>query len=135
MRLIPVVLTFLLAVLTPVSSFAASTISVRAIAFTASNERGATDPQLAPYEATLRSNLRFESFHYVGENSTTVSPGGTGKLSVPGGGQLQLQCDPAGNVRVQRGETSVTVARGRPAVFMGGRSAKGGVSGVIVLLF
>lgn len=133
MRLIPIFLTILLSAVLPASSHAASASTVRAIAFTASNERGATDPRLAPYEATLRSNLRFESFQYVGENSATVAPGGTASLNVPGGGRLQLQSDSGGNVRVQRGDTVVTVSPGRPAVFMGGRSGKG-VSGVIVLL-
>lgn len=133
MRITQLVLTGLLFVLAPFTGFAAGgAISVRAISFVASNERGATDPRLAPYESILRSNLRYESFKYVGESSATVAPGGKASLSAQGAGHIELQADAGGNVRVQRGGTVVTVSPGRPAVFMGG-GGKGGASGVIVM--
>ena len=133
MRLIPLTLATVFGLLISATAFAAPAVSVRAIAFVASNERGATDAQLAPYEGTLRANLRFESFHYVGENSASVAPGANTTLSVPGGGQLNLQADNAGNIQVRRGGTVVTVSRNHPAVFMGRPAGKNGVSGVIVL--
>ncbi|PTX94235.1 hypothetical protein DB354_10745 [Opitutus sp. ER46] len=121
-------------VLTPLASHAAGgATSVRAIGFTASNDRGATDPRLAPYEAVLRRNLRFESFKYVGESSASVARGGSASLSLPGGGSVKLESDNAGNVRVQRDGNVVTVSPGRPAVFMGGPAGNGGVSGVIIM--
>lgn len=107
--------------------------SVRAIAFVASNDSGPTDRKLAPYEAILRSNLRFESFRYAGENSTSVPPGGATTLSLPNGGSVRLECDKSGSVKVHRGETVVTVSPGHPAVFMSGRGGKGGAPGVIVM--
>jgi hypothetical protein len=133
MRLISLTFILLASLLAPSLGFAASATSVRAIAFVASNEKGATDPRLAPYEGTLRGNLRFESFRYVGESSASVNAGGTASLSVPGGGRIELQSDSSGNVRVQRGGTAVTVSPGRPAVFMSGPAGKGSVSGVIVM--
>lgn len=134
MRIIPFVLGCLMLALAPLSGFAAGPgVSVRGIAFVASNEPGQTDPRLAPYESTLRSNLRFESFRYVGESSASVPPNGTASLSLPGGGRVDLQADAAGNLRAQRGGTAVTISRGRPAVFIGGPSGRGGVAGIIVL--
>jgi hypothetical protein len=135
MRLIHLVLVSLGLFLLPALSHAAGgAVTVRAIAFVASNERGRTDPQLAPYESVLRANLRFESFRYVGESSATVSAGGQSTLNAPGGARIQLQADAGGNVQARRGGTAVTLSPGRPAVFMGGPSGKGGVSGVIVML-
>lgn len=135
MRLIPLILATLLSFLAPATSWAADATSVRAIAFVASNQKGPSDRRLAPYEGTLRSNLRFESFRYVGESSAAVPRDGKASLSVPGGGRLELQADKTGTVEVRRGGTVVTVSRGHPAVFMGGPAGGGGVSGVIVLLF
>lgn len=135
MRLIHLVLAGVALVLAPLTaSAAAGATAVRAIAFVASHDRGPTDPQLAPYQETLRANLRFESFHYAGEGSATVSRGGRAVLSIPGGGRIQLEADRAGNVRVHRGGAVVAISPGHPAVFMGGPAGNGGVSGVIVLV-
>src|SRR5581483_586161 len=134
MRLAHIALTCALLILTPLAGLAAATTaSVRAIAFTASNASGKTDPQLAPYEGILRRNLRFESFHYLGESSASVSAGGTATLSLPNGERVELESSKSGAVNVRRGSTVVTVSRGRPAVFMG-RPANGGqAAGIIVM--
>ncbi len=133
MRLIHVALTCFLLVNAPLWVRAAgTTTSVRAIAFVASNEKGATDSQLAPYEATLRSNLRFESFRYAGENSTSVVAGGTAVISLPNGSRIDVEGSKSGVVKVHFGGTTVNISQGRPAVLMGG-THKGGVSGVIVM--
>lgn len=132
MRIIHLALACLLFVGAPLLSVAAGNTTVRAIAFVASHESGKSDPQLAPYESILRSNLRFESFRYVGENSASVATGGSATISVAGG-RVKVDNDPSGEIRVQHGGTVVTIARGRPAVFMGGPAGKGQVSGIIVM--
>ncbi len=134
MRLTHLALAGLTLLVAPIATFAAgAATSVRAIAFVASHESGRTDAQLAPYESILRANLRFESFRYSGESSASVAAGGTASLSLPSGGRVELEGDKAGNVKVHRGGTVVTVSPGRPAVFLGGPAAKGEVSGVIVM--
>lgn len=133
MRLTQIVTAILALAFAPIAGFAAGgSTPVRAIAFVASNDRGATDARLAPYESVLRANLRFESFKYVGESSISVSPGSRASLAIPGGGSVQLEADASGNVRVNRAGTVVPIAPGRPAVFLGGE-AKGGASGIIVM--
>lgn len=127
MRIIPLfVLCLMLCGLPFTSSAATGARTVRGIAFAASHEHGPTDPKLAAYESILRSNLRFESFRYVGESSATLSPGGTASLSV-GGVQVSLQCDKDGNVRAQHGGAQVTLG-GKPNVFMNGST------GVIIIM-
>lgn len=134
MRITHLALVCLLLVTAPISSWAAGGgVSVRAIAFIASHQSGKTDQRLAPYEGVLRSNLRFESFRYAGESSTSVSTGGTASLSVPGSGTVQIHAETAGRVKVEHDGTVVTVSRGRPAVFMGGPAGQGEVSGIIVM--
>lgn len=135
MRIIHLALAALLLAIAPAASYAAgASTSVRAIAFIASNDRGGTDSRLAPYESVLRGNLPFQSFRYVGESSAAVSPGGTASLSLPNGTRVQLQGDAGGTVRVHRGGAVITVAPGRPAVFMAGPpTGKGEASGVIVM--
>ncbi|MDO8540392.1 MAG: hypothetical protein Q7S40_08110 [Opitutaceae bacterium] len=75
---------------------AADGVSVRAILIIASNAKGASDPKLAPYEATLRRNLPFESFRYAGEGSASVSAGGQAKLSLGRGHRLELDSEKGG---------------------------------------
>jgi hypothetical protein len=135
MRLIHVTLACLALVASPIVSMAAgAAASVRAIAFVASHTPGTTDPQLAPYQPILSANLRFESFHYVGESSASVSGGGTSTVSLPNGMQIQVTGGAGGSVTVKRGGTVVTVSPGRPAVFMGGPAGAGNVSGIIVMV-
>jgi hypothetical protein len=129
MRIIHLFLVCLLLCGSTLISFAAGggNRSVRGIAFVALQDHGKTDPKLAPYESILRSNLRFESFRYVGESSASISPGGTAFLSVPGGGRVEIECDKAGNVKAQHGGVVVSLG-GKPQVFLDG------TSGMIVML-
>jgi hypothetical protein len=135
MRLIHTALTCLMLVIAPLASVAAGGggASVRAISFVASNEPGASDARLAPYEPVLRSNLRFQSYRYVGESAASVSAGGTATISLPDGNRVDLEADKSGGVKVHRGGTVVSVSPGHPAVLMGGRAGKGEVAGIIVL--
>lgn len=134
MRIIHLILAALLFGAPSLTSFAAGrATSVRAIAFVASHDRGPTDSRLAPYEPILRSNLRFESFRYVGESSASVTAGGTASIGLPNVGRIELKGEDGGRVDVRRGGTSVTVSPGHPTVFLGGSGPKGGVSGVIVM--
>ena len=133
MRIIPLILACLLFGGVPAASMAAgSATSVRAISFVASQEKGPSDSRLAAYEGVLRSRLRFESFRYVGESSTSVPSGGRATLSVPSG-RIELEADQEGNVKAHRGGTVVSVSRGRPTVFVGGSGGGGEASGVIVM--
>lgn len=134
MRLIHLPLALLMFALAPLTGVAANAgASVRAIEFVASHQRGPTDPRLAPYEAILRRNLRYQSFHFVGESSASVSAGGRATLVLPQGGRVELHAGRSGTVQVTRGGTIVTVSRGRPAVFMNGPAGRGDASGIIVM--
>jgi len=134
MRLIQLITACCALVLCRGVSFAAGATEVHAIAFVASHQPGATDPRLAPYEAVLRANLRFESFRSAGESSAKVSAGGHASLSVPGGGHVELEADANGTIQARKGGTAVTLGPGHPAVFMGGPAGNGSVSGVIIML-
>jgi hypothetical protein len=129
MKIIHHIVAILLFAALPLASHAADgAISVRGISFSASQEKGPTDPRLAPYEANLRANLRFESFRYVGESSASVSPGGKASLGLPSGGRVEVSADKTGNVTAQWRGRAVPVAPGTPAVFLD----RGG--GIIVLV-
>src|SRR4051812_13125148 len=102
--------------------------SVRAILIIASKEPGRTDPRLAAYEGILRSNLRFESFRYVSEGSTTVGPGEHKTLSVQGN-SVEV-ANEGGTVVASRGGRGLPV----PIVLLGGSAGgKGDVYGIIVV--
>ena len=84
-------LTLLLAVLGAISlSARAESTSLQGILITASNEPGQTDRRLAQYEPTLRRILRFESYHYVGADNTSVDVPASGSLSLGDGHQLEV---------------------------------------------
>ena len=65
--------------------------SVHAIMIVASNEKGSTDPKLAPYEANLRRILRFESYRTVAEGSASVAPGGAAAVTLTRGHRIELK--------------------------------------------
>ncbi len=67
--------------------------SVQGILITASNERGQTDGRLAQYEPTLRRILRFESFHFVGEDGTSLDVPASGSLSLGKGHELEVETE------------------------------------------
>ena len=119
--------------------------AVQGILITASNEAGQTDRRLAPYEPTLRRILRFESFHYVGEDRATLDVPATGSLSLGDGHELQLETERSDGkavhlkVRWTAGgrtlmNTGLTLRPGVPAV-LGGPSTgqKGEVYAVILV--
>ena len=119
--------------------------AVQDILITASNEAGQTDRRLAPYEPTLRRILRFESFHYVGEDRATLDVPATGSLSLGDGHELQLETERSDGkavhlkVRWTAGgrtlmNTGLTLRPGVPAV-LGGPSTgqKGEVYAVILV--
>jgi hypothetical protein len=110
----------------------AGQVSVRAILFVASNEKSPPDPKLAPYEAILRSNLRFESYRYVAEGSATIAAGGKATITLPQGNRVDAESDASGAITVHRGGASVSVARGGPGVVLVGGSSGKGVYGIIV---
>ncbi len=87
-------LTFLIALGTVLLGTArAERASVEGILITASNEAGQTDRRLAPYEATLRRILRFESFRQVGTGRASVDIPANGTLSLGDGHELELEAE------------------------------------------
>ena len=111
--------------------------SVHAILVTASNERRAADPKLAPYEENLKRTLRYESYRYAGEGSAAVASGGTARVSLPGNNRLDLEAENGDGrgirVKVHFGTTDVVIPAGKTVVLVGRAAGeKGEVSAVIV---
>ena len=111
--------------------------TITAILVIASNERGPTDRQLAPYEANLKRTLRYESFRFVGESSATVTAGGTAQLALPNNTRLQLEAEKSDGrgvrVKVRYGGTDVVIPSGKTVILAGRPAGKAGeVSAVIV---
>ncbi|MFZ5494834.1 MAG: hypothetical protein ACOZE5_05790 [Verrucomicrobiota bacterium] len=71
-------------------SVRAESAAIQGILLTASNEPGQTDRRLAPYEATLRRILRFETFRFVGEDRATLDVPASGSLSLGDGHELEI---------------------------------------------
>jgi hypothetical protein len=114
------------------TAIAAESTSVRAILVVASNEKGGTDPKLAPHEPALRGVLPYQSYKVAGEGSASVSSGGKASISLPGGNSVELQGDASG-VKVIRGGRPVSVGRGSPVVLLGGSAGgKGDRYAIIV---
>lgn len=67
--------------------------AVEGILITASNEPGQTDRRLAPYEATLRRILRFETFRQVGSGRANVDIPAAGRLALGDGHELELETE------------------------------------------
>jgi hypothetical protein len=138
-------LTLLLAVFAGllVSARAAGT-SLQGILITASNEPGKTDARLAEYEPTLRRILRFQSYHYVGEDSANLAVPQTGSLSLGDGHQLEVTTERTDGksmqvkVRWTSGgrslmNTGLTLRSGVPAVLGGPSTSNGEVYAVILI--
>ncbi|MEJ1971683.1 MAG: hypothetical protein WDM96_04070, partial [Lacunisphaera sp.] len=138
-------LAFLFVVLAiPVASLRAADASVQGILITASNQPGKTDSRLASYEPTLRRILRFESYHFVGEDSTHLGVPASGNLSIGEGHQLEIVTERADGkslqvkVRWTSGgrtlmNTGLTLRPGVPAVLGGPSTVKGEVYAVILI--
>ena len=133
-RLLQLTLALLLAAFAlPPHALAAESTSVQALLISASKGKGASDPRLAPYEATLRRTLPFDTFKLVGQGSASVSGAGArASVSLSGGHRLQLsggeRADSGIKVRVEwthNGRdvisTALTLQPGVPAVLGRGR--------------
>lgn len=146
MRLITL-LSALLFAAAPLTSLAAESASIRAILIVASNQKGGSDPKLAPYEPTLRRILPkgFESFRFMGEGSASLAIPGRAGIALAQGHSLELDGEKSEarrvrlNVRWLNGRTvlmeqPISVARGTPSV-LGGPAwgNKGDVCAIIVI--
>ena len=67
--------------------------SVEGILITASNEHGQNDGRLAPYEPTLKRILRFASYRFVGDGSTSLSVPGDGTVGLGSGHSLEITAE------------------------------------------
>ena len=118
---------------------------IQGILISASNNHGETDRRLAAYEPTLKRILRFESYHFIGEDSAALAGRETGHLALGEEHQLEITTESAdGNgihirVRWTQGghtlmNTGLVLRAGVPAV-LGGPSTgrKGEVYAVILL--
>ena len=111
-------------------ALAAERASIQAILITASNEPGHTDPRLSSYEPTLRRILRFESYRFVVQGSTTLAVPADGTISLGSGQQLSVSTEEARGrgvrlrIKWQQGgrslmETGLFLNPGVPAVLGG----------------
>lgn len=78
-----------------VASVRGADVSVQGILLTASNEPGRSDGRLAQYEPTLRKILRFQSYHFVGEDGATLDIPASTSLSLGDGHTLELTTERA----------------------------------------
>jgi hypothetical protein len=136
---------FLLIALASLAATAcAAEASVQGILITASNQPGETDRRLASYEPTLRRILRFESYHYIGEDSGRLEVPGSGTLSLGDGHELEVTTEKADGksvhvkVRWIAGgrslmNTGLALRAGVPAVLGGPAKANGEVYAVILI--
>jgi hypothetical protein len=69
---------------------AAESVTMKGILISASNESGESDSRLAAYVPNLKRILRFESFHYLGEDSATLAVPASGALSLGNGQQVSI---------------------------------------------
>lgn len=121
-RLLLSLLLFAAASILATTARAAESVTVKGILISASNESGESDRRLAAYVPNLKRILRFESFHYLGEDSATLAVPASGDLSLGNGQQVVLATESAdgktvllkvrwGSVRheyvLQRGGTTV----------------------------
>lgn len=67
--------------------------TIEGILIAASNEAGSTDRRLAPYEATLRRILRFETFRHLGSDRASLDVPASGNLSVGDGHELSVETE------------------------------------------
>src|SRR5881394_2600311 len=108
----------LLTALPAMLSAAGGATSVHAIMIVASNEKGASDPKLAPYEANLRRILRFESYRAVAEGSASVPAGGDASVALTRGHRIELKSE-GGAIRAtwfdgDRKVIALTLPPGKP---------------------
>jgi len=138
-------LAFLLIALASVAVTAgAAQASVQGILITASSQPGGTDRRLAQYEPTLRRILRFESYHYVGEDRAQLEVPASGTLSLGDGHQLEVTAEQSDGksvyVKIKWSSggrslmnTGLTLRPGVPAVLGGPAKGDGEVYAVILI--
>ncbi len=123
----------------------ADSANIRGILISASNESGQTDRRLAQFEPTLRRILRFESYRFLGDDSTSLEVPAQGSLSIGDGHELEVSTEKSDGksihvkVRWSSGgrtlmNTGLVLRPGVPAV-LGGPSTgnKGEVYAVILV--
>lgn len=120
----------------------AESAAIEGLLITASNDGGQTDRRLAPYEATLRRILRFETFRLVGSG---IAPAGGGRMALGAGHQLELETEGAdgrsihAKVRWSAGgrtlmNTGLHLRPGVPAVLGGPASGRKGEVYAVILV-
>ena len=123
---------------------AADRASIRGILVAASNSKGQSDGRLSAYEPTLRRILRFESYRYLGEGSTSLGVPAQGSLSIGQGHRLEVETESvsANAVRVKVSwldgdrvllQTGLSLRPGVPAVLGGPSRGEGEVYAVIMI--
>lgn len=143
-RLIHLTLALLLGIVaTAPVALAADGASVQALLISASKGGKGSDPALAPYEATLKRTLPFDTFKLTAQGSASVSGAkSNASISLGAGHRIQLsgvtRADDGIKVRVEwtkGGEammsTSLTLQPGVPAVL--GRAGDGEVPVVLLI--
>jgi hypothetical protein len=139
-------LAFLFAALTGLlATVRAESASLEGILITASNQPGQTDRRLAQYEPTLRRILRFESYHYVGGDSTTLNVPSSGTLSLGDGHEIEITTERSDGravhvkVRWSAGgrtlmNTGLVLRSGVPAVLGGPSTGNGNEVYAVILI-
>lgn len=144
MKTVRLLLGLLVLAMLLVPARAAERTSLRAILVSASNAKGPSDQRLAAYEPTLRSILRFESYHFLGEGSVSLAVPAQGTLSLGQGHRLEVETEASGKgtIRVRVSwldgdrelmQTVISQRSGVPAVLGGPRRGNGEVYAVIVI--
>lgn len=149
MKRFPVLLPFLALLATAAAGApaprAADRASIHAILITASNNPGASDRRLAPYEPTLRRVLRFQSYRFLGDGSASLDVPATGSISLPQGHRLELETEQSsgGTVRVKVAwthggrtlmGTGLALRPGVPAVLGGPGTGQAGEVYAVILV-
>jgi hypothetical protein len=123
----------------------ADSANIRGILISASNESGETDRRLAQYEPTLRRILRFESYRFLGDDSTSLEVPAQGSLSLGDGHELEVTTEKSDGksihikVRWSTGgrtlmNTGLVLRPGVPAVLGGPSTGKKGEVYAVILV-
>lgn len=124
---------------------AADRAQVEGLLIVASSEPGQTDRRLAPYEATLRRVLRFESFKLLGSASGAVDTPGERTLTLGSGHELEVQASESDgkaiHVKVRWSangralmNTGLVLRAGVPAVLGGPSTGRPGEAYAVILI-
>lgn len=124
---------------------AAERVRFQGILISASNDKGKTDGRLAAYEPNLKSILRFESYHFIGEDSASLTVSEAGHLALGEEHQLDVTAESADGkgirvrVRWTQGgrtlmNTGLVLRPGVPAVLGGPSTGKKGEVYAVLLI-